>query len=178
MQRVPPLRDAASVLRLVSTLLVLLGSFGGPAFAAPPEAAADEDEEGPRGELLERVRLLRMYALTEALELDETTAGRLFPYLKPGDEEIERLHGELRRHRGALRQLVRGTIEAKVAEAHLSAVSDLERRLADARSRQLDGLKTILTVEQRARFYVAQARFEERVRDMIREARQERRRRD
>lgn len=141
---------------------------------AAPAAAQDADDE-VQNDLIERIRILRMYAITEALGLDAATAAKLIPVLQPGDDEMERLHRELRQQRAALRKMANGGTIPPDAEAQLKGISDLEVRLAQAKAKQLQALSSVLTVEQRVRFYVAQARFEEQVRAMVREAREQRR---
>jgi len=126
--------------------------------------------EGEREELMERMRLVRLAAITEALELDEETAARLFPYLRSGDQKLQELHEERRERREALRELLRGeSVDAAVVDEHVDALGRIEIQVATLRAEQVEGLSSILSPDQRATFVLVQARLEREVRRMIHE---------
>jgi len=161
------------VLSLVAACLMLAT----PAASEPPD-----DRSGPqqkperRKEMLEKIRMVRMYSLTEALELDEATAAKLFPYLRKHDSSLEQLQDSKRKHHKALRAMVNSDqFDEKAADKHLDAISQAQVEIAKTESTQLEGLKRILTTEQRVKFVFARIQFERKVREMIREERRRKR---
>ena len=161
-------------MRLFALILgaLLLSS---PAFAQPLDEPPPDEEEpsAPERERMhERVRMMRMYALTEALALDEATAAKLFPYLRKGDEAMEALHDQKRTFKQELRQMAKAEVydDAAVKKA-IAGISDVDVSIAQERSAQLRGLGAILSSEQQVKFLLVRARFEGEVRDMIRDER-------
>lgn len=154
------------LLPLLALLLFALPALGQP--GPPPD---DDPPEGPEHErFLERLRMMRMYALTEALELDEATAAKLFPYLRTGDEAMAEVHEEMRAHRKALRALaVDGKATDKALDAEFAAMEKLEQRMTKLRAEQVEGLKGILTPDQRLKFVLTRARLEREIRSALRD---------
>ena len=142
------------------------------ALLVPAAWWADGPDSDRRSEMLERVRIVRAAALTEALELDEATAARLFPYLRETDAKMEEIHQARREHQHALRQMAdAGEYPEREVDAHIEAVAQLDIKLAEARAEQVVGLKGILTPEQRVTFLIVQKRLEREIRRMMREER-------
>ena len=136
----------------------------------PPGPEEDDASDSDRGRFMDRLRMMRMYALTEALTLDEATAAKLFPYLRTGDEAMGKVHEELRVHRKALRQTAQSSAwDDKALDQHVDGIAKLEGRMATLRAEQIKGLKGILTAEQRHKFVVTQAHLERELRDALRE---------
>lgn len=154
--------------RFLLALLASLSLLVSAAYAEPPP-----DDDGPppmEEEMKSRLRMMRMYALTEALELDEETAARLFPYLRVGDEAMEEVHGKLRAERRVLRDLAgREDLTDAQIDVHIKAIGELEQQMAALRADQVDGLKGILTPEQRLRFVLTRAKVERELRRVLRE---------
>jgi hemerythrin-like domain-containing protein len=143
-------------------------------FAAPALAEPRTNEE--HTEAMRRVRIVRAAALTEALELDEATAARLFPYLRETDTKMEEIHARKREARHALRAMVgEEALVEKDVDRYISIILDAEVELAEARAEQLDGLRSVLTVEQRVMFMMVQRRIDQEVRRVMREERSRRR---
>lgn len=160
-------------MRRFLTTLALAATLAIPSLAlADPPDDRDDSEPDRRDELLDRVRIVRAAALAEALVLDEATAARLFPYLRDTDNAMEEIHLARREHQQALRRMAKDDAfpEAEV-EAHISALGELDVRLAQARADQLAGLRPILTAEQRVKFIVVQKRLEREIRRMMLEER-------
>ncbi|MCO4774304.1 MAG: periplasmic heavy metal sensor [Deltaproteobacteria bacterium] len=131
----------------------------------PPPEEAGED-------MRSRLRMMQMYALTEALELDEATAAKLFPYLREGDEAMAKVHDEMRVHRKALRALAdTENIKDKDIDEHIGVLGELEQEMAAIRADQVDGLKRILSPSQRLRFVLTRAKIERELRRVLRERR-------
>jgi len=148
-----------------------------PAAAAPPAEDQREALQEKRKEMLEKIRIVRMYSLTEALDLDEAMAAKLFPYLRKHDSTLEELQQNKHKSHRALRAMLKdGVFDAKAADKHLAIISAADIEIAKTESAQLKGLKDILSAEQRVKFALAKPRFERKVREIIREERHRKRR--
>lgn len=122
------------MLKPVITFLALVVASGaasaqrGPGAARPGAAQADKDA------LKKRIRAMRVWYLTEELELDDATAARLFPVLGKYDDQLEALQVDGARLRRELRQVLgrRGN-QAEAARlvdallAHYDKVYQLQR---------------------------------------------------
>lgn len=166
-------------------VIAIIALFTLSACALPAQAQEPHPEpmgrhgksEEEREKFEERLRLMRMVALTEALDLDEATAAKLFPYLKDGDDEQKAVHKEIRTHRKALKAMAEsGTFEDKAIDEHIEAIGKLEEKMAGLRARQVAGLKRILTPEQRLKFLLTRAHLERELRQALREHRRGERR--
>ena len=157
-----------------------LTAFALPAALAqepPPPAEREQRGKEERERFQERLRLMRMIALTEALELDEATAAKLFPYLREGDEAQGAAHDELRAHRRALKEMAeQGVFEDKAIDEHIRAIGALERKMSVQRAEQVEGLRRILSPEQRLKFLLTRAHLERELRQALREHREGERR--
>ena len=130
------------------------------------------DDPGDTDRVLERLRIVRAAALTEALELDEETAIRLFPYLRETDQQLDELHRAKKQHRQALRDMVASeSYDDAAIDEHLEALGEIEVGIAQLRARQLSGLDRILTSEQRVKYMMVRARLDQEARRIIREER-------
>ena len=143
---------------------------------AQDERPDGEPTTSERAEIENRIQMMRVFALTDALALDEATATRLFPYLRTGDERQRELHQEQKMAKQDLRKLVEaGGVTDSALDATVSRIADSEIALTKARQEQFAGLKTILTPDQRAKFFVAQQKFDREMRRRLREIRREER---
>lgn len=168
------------VLLTLTALLLSTPAWSQPVDEPPP--GEPEPSEQERQKMMDRVRLMRMYALTEALELDEATAARLFPYLREGDRAIEGLHEQKRAFKMQLREMARTeTYDDKAIVKLIRGVSELDVAIAQEQAKQVRGLSAILDAEKQVKFLLVRGRFEGEVREMIRDERRrergERRRR-
>ena len=156
--------------RLFTLLIVALLGF--PTLASADPAPSREDREV----IEKKIETMRVYALTDALDLDEETAIRLFPSLKETDGPIRELHRTQKQNRRELKEAVQGgALDDDVVDALLEAISDTEIALIRAKAEQLAGLKDILSPDQRAKFFVSQEKFDREMRRKLREIRRERR---
>lgn len=165
-------------MRLLIALTAAL-LFAVPAAAQPmedPPPPGEEPSEEEREKMMERIRMMRMYALTEALELDEATATKLFPYLRKGDQAIEGLHHEKQTFKRQLRKMAQADeYDDQVVTKLTRGIAELDVAIAKERAEQLKGLTPILSAEQRVKFLLVRSRFESEVKEMMREERRRKR---
>jgi hypothetical protein len=134
--------------------------------AAPAAAKSASDAQQRRDKIKQRIRALRAYTLTEELELDEATAGKLFPALAKYDDEFDRLlhaRADLQRRLEAADGDAAAAIDKLVDEAAAN-----QRAIWDTETRRLDQLRKILTPKQVARILIVLPALERKLQDELR----------
>lgn len=138
---------------------MLLGALVVAGLVAPAEARPDRGgpqvaQKGPgnggkRDKVKQRIRIMRAMVLTEQLDLDEATAGKLFPVLDKYDEVLAKLLAE----RAALRDRLATARTARKA-TDITAALDLlvanQRARWTAEEQRFADLRAVLTPEQAA----------------------------
>ena len=104
-----------------AVILIALVLAAGSAAAQPGRSAPARPGAGQADKpaLKKRIRAMRVWYLTEELELDDATAARLFPVLGTYDDQLEALQVEGARLRRELRQSLAGSRRGKAGEARL-----------------------------------------------------------
>ena len=124
-------------------------------------AAEEVADERDLTRVRKKVEALRAWQLTEALELDEATASRLFPALREADEERWRIELTNRR---LVRDMARLLKEADPQGTALNRIlDDLQanrRELARAEERHMEKIREILPPDDVARYLMFQLRFQ------------------
>lgn len=143
-------------------IVVLMLSIAAPVAAQPAAPPADRRER-----IKQRIRALRAYTLTEQLQLDEQTAGKLFPLLAKFDEEFDRLlqaRLDLQRqlgNAGALR-------DPRAVDKLIDNAIANQRALWDTEDRRLAQLRKILTPAQTARVLIVLPAMERKIQNQLR----------
>ncbi len=143
--------------------LVVVAALGSQASAQPAPAGARSEQ------IKKKIRSLRAYALTEELQLDEATAGRLFPALAKWDDVTDKLLVQRVALTGQLRaadklrdpRAVDRLIDEALANQH--AFRELE-------DKRLVELRKILSPAQIARLLVVLPEFERKIQNQLKRA--------
>ncbi len=123
----------------------------------------------------EQMEMLRIWKMTDELELTEKQAEKFFPRLRSEDGRIEELENERQTIFRELHQSVKeGKINAKELDAKIDKVAGIETEIIRKRAEFLRGMDGILSTEQRAKFMVFRHRFKARMMDMMQEAQRRR----
>jgi hypothetical protein len=142
--------------------LVLISSCSFAQGGAPPV---------PDNKPIERLDRLRKMRLIESLDLKEDQSVRFLARLN----EQEKTRKELRKQRGELldkvEQMVGNHASAADFDQVFSGVFALDQKLIESSRVFVEGLKDILTPEQRAKMLLFERHFENELRDAIREIR-------
>lgn len=149
----------------------------GPPPAMPPGPGGDRGPEELRRDVVERMRAMRAWKLTEALKLDEATSAKLFPVLARFDDK----EMDLGKERNEIMRGLNAEVEApKPDNARLTQYVDRmlalrvkQRAIEDDKVKEL---RKVLTPLQQARLMMILPRIEQHFRERMREAREERRR--
>uniref|UniRef100_A0A7C4TH48 Periplasmic heavy metal sensor n=1 Tax=candidate division WOR-3 bacterium TaxID=2052148 RepID=A0A7C4TH48_UNCW3 len=125
------------------------------------------DEKDPR-EIIEKVRI---YKLTEALDLTTEQAAKFFPRLK----EMRKTEQEFQRERIEIIQKLKQMLKEGATEQEISKVldrySEIHKKKMERHIKEIGELKEILTPSQQAKFLIFQEEFEKEIRDLIKEVR-------
>jgi hypothetical protein len=154
-------------LALLLTVTVGVEVRAQPAVPPPPRPGGGQ----MRKEVRERLRMMRMWRLTEALNLDEATAQRLFPLLNRFDERLAPLQRE--------QVEIAGRIQAELDTGHpdparlshsIDEIVGIRQKVAATEEERIRELRKVLNPVQQARFVLAWPRIEQELRRQVRRA--------
>ncbi|HUQ03045.1 MAG TPA: hypothetical protein VM261_11170 [Kofleriaceae bacterium] len=132
-------------------LLIMVIALGlGATVLATPADAQPRTKEEKREKAKQRIRIMRALILSEELQLDEATAGKLAPILNRFDDEIAKLLLE----RAALRAELRTAADASDARRMDRTIDKLvanQDARWDTERRRFADLRKLLTPQQTAR---------------------------
>ena len=140
----------------------------------PPfgEESSRLSPEKRRKQLRKRIELMRMWRLTQELDLDEKTAVQLFSRLRPIDHERWNLTQERRKLQRGLREaseMGKGD-EARLREL-MKALEKNREAIAALEQKEIQSLDKLLTPRQKAKYLLFREHFERELRERIHEAR-------
>ncbi len=141
----------------------------------PPAAGSAGVPAGPAGldarreRIKKRIRALRAYTLTEELDLDEQTAGKLFPILSRYDDDFDKL---LQQRAEIVRRLDRtkSVKDPTAIDREIDAAAANQRAFWDLESKRLVELRKILAPAQTARLLIVLPALERRIENQLRKA--------
>lgn len=156
----------------MKTLLVLVALL-----VATPVSAQRGPRRGPhagmqqprRERIKQRIRALRAYTLTEELQLDERTAGKLFPLLAKFDDEFDKLLEA----RATIEHRLEGSAQVTDPKQLDKLIDDAianQRAMWDTEEKRLAELRKILTPAQTARVLVVLPAMERKIQHQLRRA--------
>lgn len=164
------------ILVVVATAAVLASATAVQAW--PLEGDGDMRPRRQQERQRERIGLMMMWRLTEALELDQDTAARLFPMMREFDVEKRQLH---EKRRDMIRQMKAEVEKDNPDRAVLRKMIDdfkqNEIDIVNLRNKRLDDLSKILSDEQVAKMIIFVPQFERNVRELISDVRARRKQR-
>ncbi|HYA88361.1 MAG TPA: periplasmic heavy metal sensor [Nitrospirota bacterium] len=128
--------------------------------------------EEQREEIRKKIETIRIWRLTEKLNLDTTTSAKLASLLNSCDQQRQGIVKEQMATMREMRVLLRAP---KIDETRIKTAIDklqkYQRSLQELREKEYSGLKDILTIEQQARFLLFQQEFRHEIQRMISNAR-------
>ncbi|RLA85321.1 MAG: hypothetical protein DRG31_03300 [Deltaproteobacteria bacterium] len=102
---------------------------------------------------------LKLWKLTQALDLTEDEAAELFPLLKRYSRERRQLLREYRRSLRELRELLQKDAPEDRLKEKISEVESYIERMDQLRQREWEQVKGVLSVEKQARYLLFLDRF-------------------
>ena len=170
---------------LAAVALVLGAATVSFAQQAPPGSLSDEGtgygipgrrggalSEEKREAIRKKIEAVRIWRLTEVLNLDTATSAKLAAYLSSMDQQrMEVLRDQLMTMRELRRTLKTPKPDEQSLKIALDRLAKGRHAMQVLRDKELSGLKDILTTEQQARYVIFQQEFQREIRDMIANAR-------
>ncbi len=118
----------------------------------------------------DRLSTVKMWKLTEYLDLSEEQAEKFFPRTREHQKEIDKIVQQRRQHYEDFQQKIDdGGIKAGDVERYIAEAARLDEALIDLRTRHLQGMKDLLNDEQMARFAVFNEYFRRQISQHLRE---------
>jgi Spy/CpxP family protein refolding chaperone len=154
-------------------LFFIVGGFTTQGFAEPLGYLDGPPSKQQRDRVRKRIETLKMWKLTKALDLDETTSAKLFPILNKYDKRKAEIHQTLRE---GMREMRRSLKENRTDQLKniLAMLEDNRRALHSINSEEWAEMKKVLTVEQQAQFILFRHQFDREVHKLIDDARERR----
>jgi hypothetical protein len=128
-----------------------------------------------RERVRKRIELIKIWRLTEELNLDEGTGAKLFPLIRQYEEKRR----EITRRREELIFILKGQL--KSGSPHEDRIKGLLKEWEEIRAdeqdmsrREREELKSILSIEQQARYLIFQQEFTREIRRVIADMRERR----
>ena len=151
-------------------IVLTLTFFTGQAFCQP-----EDFDKPPSKEQIEKIRkrveTLKLWKLTQALDLDEETAAKLFPLINRYDKKRFVIEQSMRKDMKKLRRSVDTASPDKLAEL-IRKIEENHRELQTINYQQLEKLREVLPVRKHAKFIIFQQDFNREMQKIIRESRQ------
>jgi Spy/CpxP family protein refolding chaperone len=123
-----------------------------------------------RAKVRQRIRALRAWRLTEALDLDEATAGKLFPILSRYDNKLSIISQEGSKLRRELRKLVRKGGTGSQFDKLIDKLVAQQKKMWKLQERRFADVRKVLTPEQAAKIMVLLPEIDRRIQQQIRQA--------
>jgi len=136
--------------------------------------AAALAQQGPppnREEIAKRIELIRMWKLTEALDLDEEAAARFFPVLNEHESKIREVADTKRGIERELRKALNSeTVSPKEDLIDLmQQIVNLDQTINELKLKEVEAVSKVLSQEQLVTFIRFNLEFQRRIRKMIHE---------
>jgi len=141
--------------------------FGFAAVARP--AFAQENQVPAPGRALERVEQFKKIRLMEVLYLDEQSSIKFFARYNKHQELLR----DLRQKQIQALGRVQASRKAKAADVEYDKIVEellsLENKATEAKAKYIDELKQVLSSKQLAEYLVFETRFQQNLRDLVRD---------
>jgi len=140
----------------------------GPRVAQAP--GATPPVMGKRKRIEKRIRALRVWRLTEALNLDEKSAARVFPILRRFDRQFAALMRANAKDRRGLRPLMAATGTDKQINAAINRMLKRQQQMWRLTKARFGAMRKVLSAKQSAKLLVVLPRIDRQIRGEIRKA--------
>jgi Spy/CpxP family protein refolding chaperone len=142
--------------------LVLIVAFAASAFA----------EEGRRADAMKRIEMIRIWRLTESLNLTANEGAKIFPILQRFDKQFQE---KMQTKEELVDQLVGELGKDAINAAKLTSLSErilkLEDESMEVRKAMYKELREIMTPEQLARYMIFEVSFQREIDEIIQQVR-------
>jgi hypothetical protein len=149
-------------------MLFFVSVFAGQGICIPPEVSAEDrpPKKEQREKLRQRIESIKMWKLTQTLDLDEKTAARLFPLMNRYDKKRAEVQHDIRKNIRDLKKTLQIHDEHRLS-AVMKNLETYHGKIKDIEEQEWSDLKNILSVEQQAKLILFKMNFEREIRKMI-----------
>lgn len=156
------------------TIRIFLLSFILVLGASSVWAESWKEGKDPRDKTRERIHMIKMWKMTEALKLDREGAVRFFAVNNQYEETKRRLWRDFHEDTQRLRNLMRdmNPPERELRDL-LARIKGRKKEINDLSNRQMEDEMNLMRPEQQARYILFQIDFRREMEDLIREVREE-----
>jgi hypothetical protein len=119
-----------------------------------------------REKLRKRVEAIKMWKLTQTLDLDEKTAAKIFPLMHKYDKKRADVQHSVRESIRELKETLRSHDDSRLS-AILQNLENYHRKLKEMEEEEWKDLKSILSIEQQAKLVLFKMNFEREIRKII-----------
>ena len=157
-------------------LVFIMCGFTAQGLAEPPDYLDRQPTKEQRDKVRKRIETLKMWKLTQALDIDETTSARLFPLLNRYDKRKSEIHQNIRQ---GMREMKKSLKENRTEglQNTLAMIEENHRTLQSINDEEWQEMKQILTVKQQAKFIIFRQEFDREVRKIISDTKEKRKKR-
>ncbi len=119
----------------------------------------------------EKIEMMKMWKLTEHLDLSEDQAAKFFPRYKALEKELQEMDKSQRDLMKQIKEMMEEGKEVKDKELNriVKKASEIEKQKIDKKWEFVESLGEVLTPEQKAKYIGFQIRFKHALRDAIRD---------
>lgn len=148
-----------------------------PAPAQPPQGNLGPPMgPGPGNQqMLERWETLRIWKLTEFLDLSEEQAAKFFPALQNFRTSMEELDSaEVSLQRDIIQEIQSGKVNQRFVDRQKKEILNLRNQRTELEQEFMNSLPEYLSPEQQARYLVFEKRFQQALKNIIQRRRMDR----
>ena len=116
----------------------------------------------------QQMNMLRMWKLTEYVELTETQGEKVFPAVRAHQAEIREIGLKKRVLMGEFMEKVRSDeVSSKDTDAYLNAKEDIQKLYSASRKKHFRAMKSLLDEKQYARYVIFDDHFKSQIRQQL-----------
>ena len=171
----------STIVKQIKTNILLamtIAVFAMPVFAQdqqdvtppPPERRADPEKVQ---QLMQKIEKVKHEKLRETLNLDDESAKKFFDMYKPAEHDIIGLVKQRNEEERRLVQLTQGDFKDGDVDPTIANIKSLNDKIEQRYGNLNDQLKSVLNPRQRAKLLVFEHEFNRRVREKIRQRREQ-----
>lgn len=136
----------------------------------PTHVSQANTKKAKRDKIRQRIRAMRAWRLTEALDLDETTAAKLFPILNRFDEKMEPVARQGAKLRRQMRKAVKKGAKAADVDKGIDALVAVKKKMNALQEKRFAALRKVVTPVQAAKMLVLLPEIDRAIQREIRKA--------
>ena len=150
---------------IVLMTVLITGVFAGYGYSYQ-QGRGSFDGPPQKKELREKINMMRIWKLTEVLDLNEETASRLFPVLHKYKKERDELKHDMKITAKELEKAVNTGSDEEIRNI-LRGIKQSRDKLRGIEDKELAELRDILTVQQQAKYILFHQKFKRQIKKRL-----------